>query len=111
MVTIDMDPTDDPVHNSQQLSMFNGHNGVHCYLPLLGLVSFNDEPDQYLVAAMLRPGNTPAKRGAIVLLKRLIPELRMAFLLPGSGFVSMAVLLPRSCLTSLKISRWNTLCP
>jgi hypothetical protein len=79
LVTIDMDPTDDPVHGSQQLSMFNGHYGAPCYLPLLGFVSFNDEPDQYLVAAMLRPGNAPAKRGAIGLLKRLIPELRMAF--------------------------------
>ena len=79
MVTIDMDPTDDPVHGAQQLSMFNGHYGAHCYLPMLGFVSFNDEPDQYLVAAMLRPGNAPAKRGAIGLLKRLIPELRMAF--------------------------------
>ena len=79
MVTIDMDPTDDPVHGCQQLSMFNGHYGAHCYLPMLGFVSFNDEPDQYLVAAMLRPGNAPAKRGAIGLLKRLIPELRVAF--------------------------------
>jgi hypothetical protein len=78
-VTIDMDPTDDPVHGSQQLSMFNGHYGAHCYLPMLGFVSFNDEPDQYLVAAMLRPGNAPAQRGAIGLLKRLIPELRLAF--------------------------------
>ncbi len=74
-----MDPTDDPVHGSQQLSMFNGHYGAHCYLPMLGFVSFNDEPDQYLVAAMLRPGNAPAQRGAIGLLKRLIPELRLAF--------------------------------
>jgi len=79
MVTIDMDPTDDPVHGAQQLSMFNGHYGAHCYLPMLGFVSFNDEPAQYLVAAMLRPGNAPAKRGAIGLLKRLIPELHMAF--------------------------------
>ena len=79
MVTIDMDPTDDPVHGSQQLSMFNGHYGTHCYLPILGFVSFNDEPEQYLVTAMLRPGNAPAKQGAIGVLKRLIPELRMAF--------------------------------
>jgi len=46
---------------------------------MLGFVSFNDEPDQYLVAAMLRPGNAPTKLGAIGILKRLIPELRMAF--------------------------------
>ena len=79
LATIDLDPTDDPVHGAQQLSMFNGFYGSHCYLPMLGFVSFNDEPDQYLVAAMLRPGNAPTKQGAIGLLKRLIPELRMAF--------------------------------
>jgi len=79
MVTIDMDPTDDPVHGAQQLSMFNGHYDARCYLPMLGFVSFNDEPEQYLVAAMLRAGNAPTKQGAIGILKRLIPELRMAF--------------------------------
>ena len=79
MVTIDLDPTDDPVHGAQQLSMFNGYYDARCYLPMLGFVSFNDEPEQYLVAAILRPGNAPTKRGAIGLLKRLIPELRVAF--------------------------------
>jgi len=79
MVTIDLDPTDDPVHGAQQLSMFNGYYDARCYLPMLGFVSFNDEPEQYLVAAMLRSGNAPTKQGAIGILKRLIPELRMAF--------------------------------
>jgi len=66
MVTIDMDPTDDPVHGSQQLSMFNGYYGNNCYLPMLGFVSFNDEPDQYLVSrpcfaqATLRPRGAPS---------------------------------------------------
>ncbi len=79
MVTIDLDPTDDPVHGTQQLSMFIGYYDARCYLPMLGFVSFNDEPEQYLVAAMLRSGNAPTKQGAIGILKRLIPELRMAF--------------------------------
>ena len=79
LVTIDMDPTDDPVYGGQQLAMFNGHYGNSCYLPMLGFISFNNEPDQYLVAAMLRAGNAPAKQGAVGVLKRLIPELRRAF--------------------------------
>ena len=78
-VTIDLDPTDDTTHGQQQLSLFNGHYGNWCYLPLLGFISFNDEPDQYLVASMLRPGTAHPKVGACGLLRRLIPALREAF--------------------------------
>jgi hypothetical protein len=79
LVTIDMDPTDDPVHGQQQLALFNGHYDNWCYLPQLAFVSFNDEPQQYLLAAVLRPGNAHASEGAIPLLRRLICDLRMAF--------------------------------
>ena len=76
MVTIDLDPTEDPAHGEQQLALFNGHYGNWCYLPLLAFVSFDDEPDQYLVTALLRPGNSPDKRGAIGVLSRILPRLR-----------------------------------
>ena len=79
LVTIDLDPTDDPTHGQQQLALFNGHYDSWCYLPLLGFVSFNDEPQQYLVAALLRPGNAHPKIGTVAMLKRLIPALREAF--------------------------------
>jgi len=62
-VTIDLDPTDDSTHGAQQLSFFNTHYDCHCYLPMLGFVSFNDEPEQYLCAAVLRPGNVGAASG------------------------------------------------
>jgi hypothetical protein len=79
VVTIDLDPTEDPAHGQQQLALFNGYYGDWCYLPLLGFVSFDDEPDQYLVTALLRPGNSPDKKGAIGVLSRLLPRLREAF--------------------------------
>lgn len=79
LITLDLDPTDDPCHGNQQLSLFNGHYGNWCYLPLLAFVSFDDEKDQHLLAAMLRPGTAPAKVGAVALLKRLIPTLKKAF--------------------------------
>src|SRR5207244_6164010 len=63
-ITIDLDPTDDPTHGAQQLTFFNGHYDGWCYLPLLAFVTFNDEVEQYLCAAILRPGNAPATRGA-----------------------------------------------
>jgi hypothetical protein len=79
LVTIDLDQTDDPAHGQQQLALFNGYYGEWCYLPLLGFVSFDDEADQYLVAAVLRPGNAPDKMGSLGVLSRLLPRLRVAF--------------------------------
>jgi len=78
-ITIDLDPTDDPTHGAQQLTFFNGHYDSWCYLPLLAFVTFNDEAEQYLCAAILRPGNAPATRGARGTLRRLIDMLRLAF--------------------------------
>jgi Transposase DDE domain group 1 len=78
-ITIDLDPTDDPTHGAQQLSFFNGHYDTWCYLPLLAFVTFNQEREQYLCAAILRPGNASASLGALGVLRRLVPLLRTAF--------------------------------
>ena len=74
-ITIDLDPT----HGGQQLSFFNGHYGTWCYLPVAGFVTFEREADQYLFCYVLRPGNAPAKQGAIGILDRVIKRLRAAF--------------------------------
>jgi hypothetical protein len=78
-VTIDLDPTDDATHGAQQLSFFNAHYDSWCYLPMMGFVSFDGEPDQYLCAAVLRPGNVAATAGAAGLLRRLIRMVRTSF--------------------------------
>jgi hypothetical protein len=78
-ITIDLDPTDDPTHGAQQLTFFNGHYDAWCYLPLLAFLTFNDEREQYVCAAILRPGNAPATRGTLGLLRRLLPLLRLTF--------------------------------
>jgi hypothetical protein len=80
-VTIDLDPTDDATHGAQQLSFFNGHYDTWCYLPVLAFVTFNDEAEQYLCAAVLRPGNATAAVGAVGILRRLM--LLILRLLPG----------------------------
>jgi hypothetical protein len=79
VITIDLDPTDDPTHGAQQLTFFNGHYDTWCYLPALAFLTFNDEAEQYLCAAVLRPGNVPATAGARGLLRRLLWLLRCAF--------------------------------
>jgi hypothetical protein len=78
-ITIDLDPTDDPTHGGQQLTFFNGHYDSWCYLPLLAFVTFDREAEQYLCAAVLRPGNASATRGALGVLRRLLARLRVAF--------------------------------
>ena len=79
LITIDLDPTDDPTHGAQQLSFFNSHYDNACYLPMMGFVTFNDEADQYLCAAVLRPGNVTAAAGAVGILRRLMVLIRSSF--------------------------------
>ncbi len=81
-VTIDLDPTDDPTHGAQQLTFFNHHYDTYCYLPVVGFLSFDEEPDQYLVTAVLRPGNAHGSVGAIGILRRLLQRVKKAF--PGA---------------------------
>ncbi len=78
-ITLDLDPTDDPTHGAQQLTFFNGHYDTWCYLPVMGFVSFNDEKEQYLFTAVLRPGNAVASVGAIGILWRILQKLQRAF--------------------------------
>ena len=79
LVTIDMDPTDDPTHGAQPLSFFNSHNDNAFYLPMMGFVIFSDEAEQYLRAAVLRPGNVTAAAGAVGILRRLMALIRNSF--------------------------------
>jgi len=78
-IAVDLDITADPTHGVQQLTFFNGHYDTFCYLPLLLFVRFNDEPEQHLLTAVLRPGNAPDKRGVLSLLRRVLPKLRALF--------------------------------
>src|SRR5256885_15217783 len=60
-------------------TLFRSHYDTWCYLPVVATVTFNDEAEQFAVAAVLRPGNAPATRGARGLLRRLLDKLRAAF--------------------------------
>jgi hypothetical protein len=61
------------------LTFFNSHYDTWCYLPVVGFVSFNDEAEQYLATAVLRPGNAVASAGAIGILWRLLVRVWRAF--------------------------------
>jgi hypothetical protein len=78
-ITVELDPTDDPTHGAQQLALFNGHYDTWCYLPVAGFIRFDEQPEQYLFAYVLRGGRAPAQLGAIGILKRVFARLRAAF--------------------------------
>ena len=78
-IIIDLDPTDDPTHGAQQLTLFNGFYDTWCYLPMITTFQIDGEKAQYLVAPVLRPGNAPGSAGAIAILSRLVVRLRAAF--------------------------------
>ncbi len=82
LITIDLDGTEDQTHGAQQLTFFHGFYDHWCYLPLVGTLTFDDEARQYLVAAILRPGNAAGAAGVVSLLHRLLPRLWRAF--PGA---------------------------
>src|SRR5438876_9776900 len=84
LITIDLDATDDPTHGQQEFALFNGHYDTWCYLPLVATVTFNDEPGEFAVAAVLRPGTAPAGLGARGIRWSLLRKLRAAF--PGATF-------------------------
>jgi hypothetical protein len=69
-----------------------------CYLPMVCFLTFNEEAEQYLVAAVLRRGNAPGSAGAVGILRRLIARVSDAFLKVkirvrlGGGFASPRVL-------------------
>jgi hypothetical protein len=75
VIVLDMDATDDPTHGKQQLAFFHGYYEEHMYHPLLVF----DGQDGFPLAAVLRPGNTHASKGALAVLKRLIKKLRQAY--------------------------------
>lgn len=79
VVTIDVDSTVDPTHGNQQQTFFSGYYGTWCYQPLLAFLSVDDDPQQYLFHARLRPGNCRDPRGVVPMLRRTIGAIRKKF--------------------------------
>lgn len=78
-IRIDLDGSVDPTHGQQQLSIFNGYYDTWCFFPLFGFISFDNEPDQYLFASILRSGIAKEVEGTLGLLRRVVPILRKLF--------------------------------
>lgn len=74
-VVLEVDATDDPCHGDQQLQLFNGYYGEHCYVPLLvHLVEPNGR--RHLLWTLLRPGNTSSGKGLAGSMREVIRLVR-----------------------------------
>src|SRR6266850_6763100 len=107
-IIIDLDPTDDPTHGQQEFAFFNGHYDTWCYLPVVATVTFNDEPAQFAVAAVLRPGKAPASLGARGILRALLRKLRALSRPPCSGCAWTGALPGPKCSRSWSASGSST---
>lgn len=71
-IIIDLDPTDDPTHGKQQLSLFHGYYKQHQYFPMMIFEGNTGMP----LGAWLRPGTVHASCGAVDMLKSIVQRLQ-----------------------------------
>src|SRR5712691_4291413 len=107
-ITIDLDPTDDPTHGQQEFTFFNGHYDTWCYLPIVATLTFNDEAEQFAVAAVLRPGTASAGLGARASCGPCCASSAPPSRTPRSGCAWTGGLPAPSCLRSWSASRSST---
>jgi hypothetical protein len=79
VVNVDLDSTPDPTHGQQELAFYDGHYDSYSYKPLVVSLSFDDDPEQYVVAVRLRPGKSKEDRTVGPFLRRLVRKLRGLF--------------------------------
>ncbi len=78
LVTLDLDPTDDPMRGDQQMPFFKAAMTAH-FLPVMDLVSYNDGGEQHLRVTVLQAANATASVDAVVILCRLLRMVRYFF--------------------------------
>jgi hypothetical protein len=75
LVTIDLDSTPDETHGQQEFAFYDGHVDAYTYKPLVVSLSFDDDPEQYVVAVRLRPGKSKDTRTVVPFLRRLVDKI------------------------------------
>src|SRR6201982_1299433 len=69
-ITLDLDPTDDPLHGQQEGRFFHGYYDTYCYLPLYVFCG------RHLLAAKLRRSNIDGAAGAVEEVARIVSQIR-----------------------------------
>ena len=71
-IVLDIDDTEDEVHGTQQLALFNAHYDSRCFLPIHIYEASTGKP----VAIFLRPGKTPDGVEVARVLRHVINHIR-----------------------------------
>ena len=71
-IVLDIDDTEDAVHGSQQLALFNAHYDGYCFQPIVIFEATSGKP----VAFVLRPGKRPSGEEAARVLRHVIRRIR-----------------------------------
>ncbi len=74
-IILDLDDTDDVVHGSQQLRLFNAYVGDYCYMPL----HIYEGRSGKLITTILRPGKRLKGVETAAILKRVLRFIRKAW--------------------------------
>lgn len=72
-IVLDFDDTEDKVHGSQQLALFNGYFDDYCFMPLHIYEGLSGKH----ISTILKSGKRLTGKGTIAILRRLIDYLRM----------------------------------
>src|SRR5213592_536554 len=107
LITIDLDATDDPTHGQQEFALFNGYYDTWCYLPLIATMTFDTEPLQHIVAALLRPGTGAPTRGVRGCCAGCSPSFTRCFRARGCGSGPMRASSTPSCWPSSTRRKWS----
>ncbi|MCP4009471.1 MAG: IS1380 family transposase, partial [Proteobacteria bacterium] len=68
VIVPDFDDTEDRVHGNQQLNLFNGYYGNHCFMPLHVYEGLSGK----LIATILKPGKRSDGKQILSIVKRLV---------------------------------------
>jgi len=75
LLTLDIDPTKHETYGGQQLTFFKGFYGTYMYFPML----IYEANSSYLLASVLRGGDTGGNTSLMQILPRLVGKLRDAW--------------------------------
>ncbi len=71
VIVLDFDDTEDRVHGNQQLNLFNGYYGCHCFMPLHVYEGLSGK----LITTILKPGKRSDGKQMLSIVKRLVDLL------------------------------------
>lgn len=74
-IVLDLDPSADHVHGSQQMALFNAFEDEYCFMPF----HLYDGLSGKLITTVLRPGKSPTDHEILSVIKRVVKRLRISF--------------------------------